>query len=795
MTQVVLQSLQQISTGYSVFEKDQVLTHSQLNTVAEYFDDQTRLTRTKLLGVGIVCGLRVSTDGDSITVSKGAGITTDGDLLYLPADTVFELYKPYDESNPTYSLFAPAVSAKKIFEWRPKAAAAEKQLAGPQSIVNAGQTISAIQVGGGRPPRNNMVAVLFMEEYVKDDDICTGTDCDNLGQNFVSNLKLLLVDRSVLGSLKETIQTPDRVARALADIVADRPLLSSTADSPSKLAAVYQTACKSIHGKLAAEFPKLYPKCQAFLGDTFASDPAVGWMITLKQLTSAFPTTLSGIQYYYDFLRDLVQTYNEFRQLLFGDNTWCCPDPGSFPKHLLLGNAVTGADPDENRTGFYPSPLASHTSDQLQHAKFLLRKLDTLIQTFKLPPATGPVRITPSRFGEASLEERAIPYYYQVNSTNPIQKQWSYRLHRQGMDAWNYSYNAAGYSAQGGAANPLTSQLGRFGFFRIEGHLGMSVATAKAAIEAEIKKSNLPFVVQPVLLGTDRTRVVIEPGVQYTELHSLHQILRKDLTTQLDDVKTFSAHYLTEVNKSKASGYAVNIGQLRNIADHTNEVIKEETLAAKGVLSKSYAAYKANAAAWKPSVKTTMNNVVQYKENLADITQTDFTTPFDSFIASSSAHWLDWLDIILTNNEVKNVEKLFYSNFQALHPGLEHFAGVVSGGTFILAYDSNNVVVADFMLPYHCCKVAPEAQPQEPALPPRPIKTGVTLGGIKLAPEITTLVGGQLQAFTHVVLDPAKLPGIRTAQTSQTGTARIANSTVSKTRAKQAKAKPRKNKQ
>jgi hypothetical protein len=791
MNQVVLQSLQQISTGYSVFEKDQVLTHSQLNTVAEYFDDQTRLTRTKLLGVGIVCGLRVTTDGDSVTVSKGAGITTDGDLLYLPADTVFEQYKLYDEANPTYPPFASAISAKKIYEWRPAITTKEK-LTETVAKASGNQAISAGQLGGGIPPRNNMVAVLFMEEYVKDEDICTGTDCDNLGQNFVSNIKLLLVDKSVVGPLRETVPTPDQAARVLTDIVADRPLFSSTANSPAKIAAIYKTACQSINQKLIAQLQKLYPTCRAFLGDAFLSDPTSGWITRLNGLATTFPTSLSGIQYYYDFLRDLVETYNDFRRLLFGDKTWCCPDTDSFPKHLLLGNVVAPADSETNRTGFYPSFLSSHTTDRLKHARFLARKLSTLIGTFKLPPFTSPIRITPTRFGEVPLEERAIPYYYDVNSASPIEKQWSYRLHQQGMDAWNYSYNAAAYGAQGGAAHPLTSQMGGFSFFRIEGHQGQHIADAKAAIEAEIKKNNLPFVVQPVLLGTDRTRVIMDIGVHYTDLHSLHHILRNDLITQLDDVKTFSAHYVDEVNKPAADSYVSNISQLRSIAADADAAIKDETAAAKGALGESYVAYRANPTAWKSSVKTTMNNVALFKKNLADVTQTEFTTPFDSFIASSSAHWLDWLDIIIQDNDTKNVEKLLYANFQALHPGLEHFAGVVRGGTFVLAYDTNNVVVADFMLPYHCCKEAPQTQPKEPVLPRPPIKSETALAGIKITPEIQTFVGTRLDKFTHVVIDP-KLLSAKETELAPAGKTRVVESvlgaTVTETKVKRPKTK------
>ena len=49
----IIRRLDAVTTDYAVFERDQVLTHEQLNSVAEYLDDQSRLTRTQLLGVGI----------------------------------------------------------------------------------------------------------------------------------------------------------------------------------------------------------------------------------------------------------------------------------------------------------------------------------------------------------------------------------------------------------------------------------------------------------------------------------------------------------------------------------------------------------------------------------------------------------------------------------------------------------------------------------------------------------------------------------------------------------------------
>ena len=51
----------------------------------EYFDEQDRLTRVCLTGVGITCGFRVEFDATAreITIYQGCGITTDGDLIKL----------------------------------------------------------------------------------------------------------------------------------------------------------------------------------------------------------------------------------------------------------------------------------------------------------------------------------------------------------------------------------------------------------------------------------------------------------------------------------------------------------------------------------------------------------------------------------------------------------------------------------------------------------------------------------------------------------------------------------------
>src|SRR3546814_17262671 len=71
------------SESYPIFEADQVLTNNHLNDTVNYLDRQSRLSRVRLIGSGIVCGLDVTVADESITVSGGHGITSQGYIFEL----------------------------------------------------------------------------------------------------------------------------------------------------------------------------------------------------------------------------------------------------------------------------------------------------------------------------------------------------------------------------------------------------------------------------------------------------------------------------------------------------------------------------------------------------------------------------------------------------------------------------------------------------------------------------------------------------------------------------------------
>jgi hypothetical protein len=740
----VQKSLEKISTGFTIFEPDQVLTDLQLNTVADFADDQIRLTRVRLLGVGVICGLRVSLSGTTVTVSAGTGVTTDGDLLYFDGDTTFERFQAYDRSFPAYAplYLGGDVSGEMI---------AAYALVPTGTTGDPGSALSDFAAETGRELAS-MTAMLLMESYVKDDDLCSGTDCDNLGKEAVNTAKLLLFDRTAAEPLRETIATPGQAFWELPPIAAGRPALPATLASVSDLAAVYRPVCANTHLSLTTALGALPPACEAFLADAVGGGAVEGWTSRLNEYRSSFTENGEGIQYYYDFLKDLVEAYEELRESLFGDATLCGPPLDGFPKHLLLGD-LTPATPEVNRTGFYPSPLTSRTAGELEQAAFLARRIGVLIQNYVVDPrGEVAIRVTPSAFEDRPLEERAIPFYYWSGIDGvQIPSYWSYRLVSRGREGFTYSYHAADLG-ETAAFDPLASQIGRFPFFRVEGHVGKPVASALTDLEGQIAARNLPFTVRSVLLGTERAKVVKKPGIHHTDLHHFHYVLRQDAVRRLDETDRFSGALKTRVNAAIDAGTVIDLPaeneglSLRAVATQKSATISGKVATASAKLNRSYAAYRADTS-WQADLSDTVRTAGEFKHNLASVAKTEFNTPFDTLIGATHVDWLPWIDDILGEKEKKEDDRLIFSKFAEEHPQVEHFGGVTRGGTLVLLYDDAGTVVGDVMLPYHCPE-PPKDEAVEPPLQQPGLRPSFVLEeGVKISPSRKTFFDRKLLEF------------------------------------------------
>lgn len=719
-------SLDKITTEYTVFEQDQVLTHAQLNGLQEYLDDQGRLTRVDMIGIGIACGLRVSLVENRVTVSRGVGSTSDGDLIVLNDGVRYDRYKTYGDDRPDYAPLEPGGVRIPAFELVAEGTADQQAAA-----------LSGFAAAEGKA-LGTMTAVVLVESYRTDDDLCESGDCDNLGLRAVNSPKLLLIDRGATRGLIEQFPTPKRAFARLNEVVADRPVIPQGITNSAALLAVYRASCNTTHGRLASELLRLFGACKDILGDTFQTDPTPTWKQALDEHNTRFQNGAAGVQYFYDFLVDLTETYNAFRHLLFDDATVCAPSVDAFPKHLVLGNLTSGAD--NTRTGFYPSPMVSGSSGSWSRARALATRLDAMITSFKIPD--GDVRITPSKGGESELDARAIPFYYAPDRKRPIHEAWSDDLTRRNMATGNYGYHAPAFGATGAAARPLSAPINRHQFFRIEGHQGKPVNDVVAILKRAIRDSNLPFGVRAVLVHSDRGKIVVKFPPKFTDINRLQTLLKQAVKNQLDDLDNFGKAFSSSVTEAIATKKIEDDPRV-SVVQPVQALVAQQS---KAVTDKTAAARTniATGKAWTADARDAISAASQLRYQMGTFAKSDFAAPVESIIASPTLPLLDLLDDVVKVRDDNDVDALLFSTFAEANPGLEHAAGVPKGGTFVLAYDDAQRVVADFMLPYFLADPVENKEPEPKFERPRVIPDWFPPASVRIVPPLDRVVATRL---------------------------------------------------
>jgi len=444
--------------NYPVFENNQVLTSTQLNELATYLDQQTRLTRLRLNGAGIPCGLEPGYDivTNKLTITEGTGVTSEGYLLETGA-CEFTKYRTYTlPLSVEYDPFINPSTALQYPIWELL----------PASYTPVGTEVVTpldFTFVNGVTPGQKKVVVLFAEWVNVLNDSCLGSSCQAFGGEFTMTLRKLLMNVSDLDLLLAEHGSTDLTYTAkfdLPDLLSTRPLfdpLLAHSRDYFQFSQNFKNAAASVYKRVPTDPKDLlnvlrqtYTIFEPILKNTYnnvnpfldAQIPNLNvWNEIMDGVNS--PTngaSYFGIQYFYDFLRDLLLAYNEFRDAAFALMSDCCFDTHLFPKHLLLGEAVV-VDPDKPskyRNYFVGVPM---TPEQRDAEKVLVAshvRIALMVRMFDVtfvhnpgvvsPPIT---RITPSFEKWAKLSDRSIPGYYKINVSDPLlgtlERVWNYQ--------------------------------------------------------------------------------------------------------------------------------------------------------------------------------------------------------------------------------------------------------------------------------------------------------------------------------------------------------------------------------
>jgi hypothetical protein len=782
-----------IPPAYNFFEDNQVLTATQLNNAIRYFDYQDRLTRTRLTGVGIVCGLKAHFSDNTIIVTKGCGITTDGDLISLEQDRHYTLAMPFVDNKANYVRFKKTDGSQyalfELLEQDSETAENEKPL-------------SAFFTNTSTPA--DYVVLLYLSQYLEDIDPCTSDDCDNKGVLQQSELKALLIGKADYELIKGSSQCCGDEYFDLPDAYVQRVLFNPANDilSLTGFKALYKSAveesakildvalakadtvadslqqCFAAGGELpqpvSAGRPAPAPvtdRTPPTPGTTTRPAPATGAtrpaattipvLARFSDLTVRLPASLlarfravagnagaafkarvpvlltqamqdKGIQYLYDFVKDVAAAFQEFKEASFELCQGCCVPADLFPKHLALGlvqeNAPTAAC--QYRQCFIESPILNRKDDQLRKALYLYNRLVQIIQNyeFNVPNAdTVEIRVTPSVGTEKPLGEKSIPYYYRSNS---LVEEWDYeRYKRQATDTHlSYYGKEAAPADKPYVQRPLDFDLDKYGFFRIEGHIGKLYETAYTQLNQLRKEKDLPFDIMGLQLDRDRRFILPKWDFRIPHLEVLHEVTKFHFADYLDNLHGFNDQLEaslppdTELEKPGYTEHYGNVKTIKATAVQKKKELNKQIEDTQPLLNLSFAELKTRD--FTPLYANIASNASVVNKNASLLTRTALSTPLQSAAFVIQPQILDWIRDLARDSEEALKDSFVFSNFLKDNPALMHNAGVARGGTFILLYTlttvnntTQRIVVGDFYVPYI---VQPVLEKPSIPLPPKP---------------------------------------------------------------------------
>lgn len=685
--------------NYPVFQENQVLTEDHLNLVVNYLDQQTRRSRRDLVGFGVVCGLKLSVENRLLTLSKGCGLTTDGDLLEWPEDTSFPNFRLFKDENAKYPLF----QNTSVYELIPEGTEELQQMGFSQFSKQTERKLT------------DFAAVLYLESYLFDPDICAGDNCDNKGETQTNKLRVLLISKNV-ASKQTSLLSAGKSFFNLNKLAVQRLVLVPGAiDSYSKLANSYQTIINQASQAVQNALKKTYTQLSFLLGSEYNHvDPTPAWNSKLSQITSS--TSTSGKQYVFSFVKDVVQAYNEFLDCCYQLNVECLPVIDLSPKHLFIGDAAVQIEDkkDPFHQSFVESPVLNHQDEQLRRCRFLFNRIGVLINSTDFSnPKT--IRITPS-LGNAKLGSKAIPVYYKPEGEGQLVASWDFDKTEKDRQLGIYSYHATEYTQQAEALNPLSYDLTAFDHFRIEGHLGQNFQSVYETLKGMIRNNNLPFQVLPIMIENDLLHAWVWPGLKYYGMEIVHKLYRDELINNLNELKKFNVELNTKVQAADDSelpplDIEANNLSLKAFTSQQTNLVNQKINATKTFLAKSVVDFDYNS--FESNYKEIVSNGAVLNKGIKGVTFASAYTPLEKTVNNINFSKLKNLSDLLKKREDKNKEKSMLQTFAEQHPGLEHTGGVPKGGTFILLYSSSSKnVVADMSLPYWYVDVPTQDVPE-----------------------------------------------------------------------------------
>ena len=691
---------------FPVYVSGQYLTSEHLNETQDFLWQEEKTARYLLDGNGIVKGLQADfMDGTllkQVSITAGSAGTADGYIIQEKAGQLFDkglaiqlswitlpdgtqqLWEKaaFDKVSQTIQASSVTIlSATELFA-----------VANNLTDLPAGTaTLDSFSITSSQVLSNYLVLAWV---YITDteDNFCVQGDCNTKGTQRNFTTRYFFVLNSSFPQLNTV--NPELPLSAVARIK-NLALSGSTAG-------VYQASFQAWGASLTELQPYFSTantgkQLNIIAGLLSAQEQAIFNSAIAKLLQiNASVSAQNCPQYYIAFAADVAKAINEL-VVFYNEYSRKYPvyNPIRIEQTIILGSfRQTGVD----KWRYYFIPATEQTAQTFDTSKLraLFLRVLSLVNNFIIRTninaqtlLVNKVLAIPSASGEALLQNRSIPYYYDIlagASGNDVLKNWN----PQGGNLQNiFSYYDQVIPTRNSNPNMVAklsiADWTGSNFFRIEGHIGLTKAVAISAINALIVNDGLPI----QLLDCD---------VDYKGPQKWYDWYLQFSAFLNDSLSTLRANPVTK-------NYAYD--PLKKIATNTLETTYRKPDQVKTILNDltAYSGVFYNAAkttqvqkAAAPKAKRLLKAAAPGAATVTTSINKDVIDNFTKVIPQQKI-----TDLVKNFNDAvtevadPKVKKLIILKDLA---GLEYLGGVPKGGTFILLHSNGNVI-GDGSLPYY----------------------------------------------------------------------------------------------
>ncbi|RPH32890.1 MAG: hypothetical protein EHM93_07540 [Bacteroidales bacterium] len=717
-----------ILDSYPVFENNQVLTSDQLNNLVKYLDQQNRLTRAQLIGIGNICGFHIKYDTteNALTITKGVGITSDGFLLEL-GDCSTRWYRSYDytKSKISYPPFEDITDKNhtldvELFE------------------LLSTTTDPANEFKLSEKFLSDKVVLLFLEIFDQDLKTCLAKSCDEIGQTRIFTVRKLLISIKDMDKVLQKLYIdsydptfPDKFELPVITIPRVNIKYDEAAAMDKKLLLKkYNDSIDEVKKDLFDAIKLTYKTYNPVLKDLYEKDYfGAGKIIDKKILEweTYLDGDLDGIQYFHDFIKDLTLAYDEFKNTAFELCNECLVDMERFPLHLMLGLAIPDKDynidstPYRNR--FIHSPAYSIQKYLTLKTRSLHQRMVSMIISFNLEYISKTdtkikdLYIIPSHEKLSKLSERSIPfYYYPDNKDIPLIDFWNFDIEKRKLSDYILSYHHLKSPYPLEVRNALKYDIDKYSFLRTEGLLGKEVEFVKNTLEKQKKDYNLSFKIVTLQLNPSADELILDPCL-WCDLDVLYfnaRLAYLDVFQKLSyDIKTIWSYSLplkfTSIDVDDTQKLIDDA--IKNLPEKINDFIFQDFFKSYCLLLELLQEYKINILHYQGRLIHELINVISKDDFQKGIIQINTSLSFIQRVLDFGVYKELYLLFNRLENRKKHLKEnhpSIFANFLKVNPGLNHEGGTKDDGTIVLVSEFDETdkkfkVFADFTLPYLCC--------------------------------------------------------------------------------------------